>query len=123
MEENPEQAVLNNVMGTRNLVNLAVEYGIKHFVNISTDKAVSPTSVMGATKRISEQIVQWGASQEKNGENYVSVRFGNVLGSRGSVIPIFEEQIKRGGPLSLTHSVIFHYFLTIPVASRLLVLV
>ncbi len=119
MEENPEQAVLNNVMGTRNLVNLAVEYGIKHFVNISTDKAVNPTSVMGATKRISEQIVQWGASQAKNGENYVSVRFGNVLGSRGSVIPIFKEQIKRGGPLSITHPDMVRYFMTIPEASQL----
>lgn len=119
MEENPEQAVLNNVQGTRNLVNLAIEYEIKHFVNISTDKAVNPTSVMGATKRISEQIVQWGASRAINGENYVSVRFGNVLGSRGSVIPIFKEQIKRGGPLSITHPDMVRYFMTIPEASQL----
>lgn len=119
MEENPEQAVLNNVQGTRNLVNLATDFGVKHFVNISTDKAVNPSSVMGATKRISEQIVQWGASQAENGENYVSVRFGNVLGSRGSVIPIFKDQIKRGGPLSITHPDMVRYFMTIPEASQL----
>src|SRR5690625_5828230 len=73
---------------------------------------------MGATKRISDQIVQWGSSQAKNGENYVSVRFGNVLGSRGSVIPIFKEQIKRGGPLSITHPDMVRYFMTIPEASQ-----
>jgi FlaA1/EpsC-like NDP-sugar epimerase len=119
MEANPEQAVLNNVLGTRNLVNLSVKYGVSHFVNISTDKAVNPTSVMGASKRISEQIVQWGASQVKNGEVFVSVRFGNVLGSRGSVIPKFKEQIKRGGPLSITHPDMVRYFMTIPEASQL----
>lgn len=119
MESNPEQAVLNNVLGTRNLINLAVKNGVTHFVNISTDKAVNPTSVMGATKRISEQIVQWGASQAKNGEVYVSVRFGNVLGSRGSVIPKFKEQIKRGGPISITHPDMVRYFMTIPEASQL----
>jgi len=119
MEANPEQAVLNNVVGTRNLVNLALHYGVSHFVNISTDKAVNPTSVMGASKRISEQIVQWGASQAKKGEVFVSVRFGNVLGSRGSVIPKFKEQIKRGGPLSVTHPDMVRYFMTIPEASQL----
>lgn len=119
MEANPEQAILNNVVGTRNLVNLAVKNGVTHFVNISTDKAVNPTSVMGATKRISEQIVQWGASQATNGEVYVSVRFGNVLGSRGSVIPKFKDQIKRGGPISITHPDMVRYFMTIPEASQL----
>lgn len=119
MESNPEQAVLNNVEGTRNLVNLSVNYGVKHFVNISTDKAVNPTSVMGATKRISEQIVQWGASQVHDGQVYVSVRFGNVLGSRGSVIPKFKEQIKRGGPVTITHPDMIRYFMTIPEASQL----
>lgn len=119
MESNPEQAIFNNVCGTRNLVEISIEYGISHFVNISTDKAVNPTSVMGATKRISEQIVQWGASQTGNGEAFVSVRFGNVLGSRGSVIPKFKEQIKRGGPISITHPDMVRYFMTIPEASQL----
>ena len=119
MESNPEQAVLNNVEGTRNLVNLSMEYKISHFVNVSTDKAVKPASVMGATKRISEQIVQWGAGQATNGEVYVSVRFGNVLGSRGSVVPKFKEQIKRGGPVSITHPEMNRYFMTIPEASQL----
>lgn len=119
MEANPEQAIFNNVCGTRNLVELSIDYGITHFVNISTDKAVNPTSVMGATKRISEQIVQWGASQTSNEEVFVSVRFGNVLGSRGSVIPKFKEQIKRGGPISITHPDMVRYFMTIPEASQL----
>lgn len=119
MEENPEQAVFNNVEGTRNLVNLSLEHGVSYFVNISTDKAVNPTSIMGATKRISEQIVQWGASQVKNGEVYVSVRFGNVLGSRGSVIPKFKNQIRHGGPLTITHPEMIRYFMTIPEASQL----
>ena len=119
MEANPDQAIFNNVCGTRNLVELSLGYGVTHFVNISTDKAVNPTSVMGATKRISEQIVQWGANQTVNGEVFVSVRFGNVLGSRGSVIPKFKEQIKRGGPISITHPDMVRYFMTIPEASQL----
>lgn len=119
MEANPAQAILNNVIGTRNLVNLALDYGISHFVNISTDKAVNPTSVMGASKRIAEMIVEFGASQVKNGEVFVSVRFGNVLGSRGSVIPIFREQIKNGGPITITHPDMIRYFMTIPEASQL----
>lgn len=119
MEANPEQAVFNNVCGTRNLVELSLDYNVTHFVNLSTDKAVNPTSVMGATKRISEQIVQWGANQTSNGEVFVSVRFGNVLGSRGSVVPKFKEQIKRGGPVSITHPDMVRYFMTIPEASQL----
>lgn len=119
MEENPSQAILNNVMGTRNLVNLSVKHHISHFVNISTDKAVNPTSVMGASKRISEHIVEWGASQSQNGEIFVSVRFGNVLGSRGSVIPIFKDQIEKGGPITVTHPDMVRYFMTIPEASQL----
>lgn len=119
MEENPSQAILNNVMGTRNLVNLAVKHHISHFVNISTDKAVNPTSVMGASKRIAEHIVEWGASQANNGQVFVSVRFGNVLGSRGSVIPIFKDQIIKGGPITVTHPDMVRYFMTIPEASQL----
>lgn len=119
MEANPEQAVFNNVEGTRNLVNLAVEHKVQYFVNISTDKAVNPSSVMGATKRISEQIVQHGALMANNGEVYVSVRFGNVLGSRGSVVPKFKEQIKNGGPISITHPEMIRYFMTISEASQL----
>ena len=119
METNPEQAILNNVEGTRNLVNISLDYQVQYFVSISTDKAVNPTSVMGASKRISEQIVQNGATQASNGEVFVSVRFGNVLGSRGSVVPKFKEQIKNGGPISITHPDMIRYFMTIPEASQL----
>ena len=119
MEENPSQAIFNNVGGTRNLVNLSLDFKVKHFVNISTDKAVNPTSVMGASKRISEYVVQQGAKLSKEGQKFVSVRFGNVLGSRGSVIPIFKEQIRMGGPVTVTHPEMVRYFMTIPEASQL----
>lgn len=119
MEENPAEAVFNNVMGTSNLVNLALNYQVKHFVNVSTDKAINPTSVMGACKRLTEIVVQKAALEAGPDHFYVSVRFGNVLGSRGSVVPIFQEQIRRGGPVTVTHEEVVRYFMTIPEAAQL----
>jgi FlaA1/EpsC-like NDP-sugar epimerase len=117
MEENVEDAVSNNVLGTSNVVKAAIKNGAENFILISTDKAVSPTSVMGATKRIAELIVSRAA--ERSGYPYGSVRFGNVLGSRGSVLSIFREQIARGGPVTITHPEMLRYFMTIEEAVHL----
>ena len=117
MEQNPYEAILTNVWGSKNVADMADKYGAEKFVMVSTDKAVNPTNVMGATKRVAEIYVT--SINDCSKTNYIVTRFGNVLGSNGSVIPLFEKQLKRGGPLTVTHQDITRYFMTIPEACQL----
>ncbi|MVZ63655.1 polysaccharide biosynthesis protein [Sphingobacterium humi] len=117
MEQNPYESILTNVWGSKNVADMADKYDVEKFVMVSTDKAVNPTNVMGATKRIAEIYVS--SLNKKSGTNYIVTRFGNVLGSNGSVIPLFEKQLKKGGPLTVTHPDITRYFMTIPEACQL----
>ena len=117
MEDRPTEAIRNNIFGTKNVIDACCDCGISRFIMISTDKAVNPTNVMGATKRMTEMYMQ--SRNTKGGIHMAAVRFGNVLGSNGSVIPIFKEQIKNGGPVTVTHKDIKRYFMTIPEAAQL----
>lgn len=125
MERNPTEAILTNVMGTKNLADLSLQYGVRKFVMVSTDKAVNPTNIMGTTKRLAEIYVQslFNAAFKRRGEEnctqFITTRFGNVLGSNGSVIPLFRRQIEEGGPVTLTHKEIIRYFMTIQEACSL----
>ncbi|MBE0008585.1 MULTISPECIES: polysaccharide biosynthesis protein [unclassified Arthrobacter] len=119
LEQYPEEAWKTNVLGTQNVLNAAKAAGVTHFVNISTDKAANPTSVLGHSKRVAEKLTAWQATQTSN--SYVSVRFGNVIGSRGSMLPLFTEQIRVGGPITVTDPEVTRYFMTIPEACQLVI--
>lgn len=118
MEDNPSEAVLNNIYGTKIIADFSVKYGVKKFVMVSTDKAVNPTNVMGCSKRICEIYVQ-SLNNTQQTTQFVTTRFGNVLGSNGSVIPLFREQIKAGGPVTVTDPRIVRFFMLIPEACKL----
>jgi FlaA1/EpsC-like NDP-sugar epimerase len=117
MEDNPSESIQNNVYGTKVIADLSSKYGVRKFVMVSTDKAVNPTNVMGCSKRICEIYVQ--SLNQTSKTSYVTTRFGNVLGSNGSVIPLFKEQIKKGGPVTVTHPDIIRFFMLIPEACKL----
>ena len=117
MEENPGESITNNIVGTRNLLEASLASNVERFVLISTDKAVNPTSVMGACKRVAELLVHQAA--QRSGRPYVAVRFGNVLGSRGSVVLTFKQQIAAGGPVTVTDPAMTRFFMTIPEAVQL----
>ncbi|MEJ1089351.1 nucleoside-diphosphate sugar epimerase/dehydratase [Microbacterium sp. Mu-80] len=119
LEQYPDEAWKTNVLGTRNVLTAAMAVGVEHFVNISTDKAANPTSVLGHSKRVAEKLTAWAA--EQSGMNYVSVRFGNVIGSRGSMLPTFQALIREGKPLTVTHPDATRYFMTIPEACQLVI--
>ena len=119
MEDSPMEAIRNNVVGTYNVAKCSDKYGVKKFVMISTDKAVNPTNIMGATKRMCEMVVE--AMQQKSKTEFVSVRFGNVLNSNGSVVPLFRRQVEKGGPVTITHKEITRFFMTIPEAAQLVI--
>jgi FlaA1/EpsC-like NDP-sugar epimerase len=121
MEANPRASIINNVYGTKLIIDFSIEYNVHKFVLISSDKAVNPSNVMGASKRIAELYLASKISDQKNKTKFITTRFGNVLGSNGSVVPIFEEQISKGGPITITHPDIVRYFMTIPEASQLVI--